>query len=110
MSDKMNLVFTAPAIGDALRESINLCNLLLYLTEVAGLVDNLLLQVLSIEMTLTINGAGEFRAIITYTTSLLEPNNTDKLLIQFAGAVVQTGQRAYIRLVDLVVSDDIRVA
>ena len=105
----MSFVICAPSVGNAFRETVDFTNFVLNLTQVSRLVNCLMRRMLCIEMSFTIYSSRQAKPVIYYLSFSLEIDDSNKLLIQLAGSVVQAMQRSHISLIYIVMFNDARV-
>ena len=106
MSNEVNFIRFTPALRYAFWKAINLANSLFDLAQVARLVERLLRCVLPIEVTFTIDSSCKINTVVFDTSYSLEVDDSDDLLVQFTGAIVQTVKWADVSLVNLMTSTD----
>lgn len=105
----MDLTIRAEAFWNSLREAVDFTYLALDLAKVSCFVKRLLMHVLSVEVSFSVDSSGEVSAVAFDATSFLEICDSNELLVKLTGSVVQAVQRPNISLVDRVVLSDFRV-
>lgn len=81
MSYEMNLVFLTEPVWQTFRETVNLANILLYLAQIARLVERLMRCMLQVKVVLPVDGPSQAWSIVNDVAIGLEVDNADNLLI-----------------------------
>lgn len=108
MSDDVDFVLGAPTARDTLWEGVYFTCFADDLSQVAWLVESLRL-VLCREVSCAVDSSCKFGTVRRDVVSQLEVNDSDKLLVELACPVVNTGHRGHVSLVNPVMLCDLRV-
>ena len=109
MRDKVDFVLSAPSARNTFREAVDLANISLNLAQVAWLVEGLVRRMLLIKVTFSVDCTGQTCTVVGQTPICFERCDSNDLLIEFTCTVMQAVEWTNISLVDLVVSDHLRV-
>ena len=109
MRDKMDFVLGAPAIRYAFGEAIDFSNFVLDLAQIAWLVKTLMRCVFTIKMGLSVDCSGQIGSVVSQIAVGLEVDDSNDLLVELTGSVVQTAQRPNVSLVDFMVLNNVRI-
>ena len=109
MCNEMDFVSRAPAIRYTLWEPIDLSNVVLDLAQVARLVEILVRCMFTIKVCLAVDCSSKIGPIVSQIAVGLKIDDSNDLLVELTGSIVQAVKRPDISLVDFVVLDHIRI-